>query len=783
MIDEGKRLHKLGFSILWLKPNSKAPIEAKWTSGPRKTWGQLQDQYRYGYNFGVRFGKTSKFEDGTYLAVIDCDVKSPEKKHLKEMEAKLKELLPTFGRTPQVSSGRGNGSRHIYIRTVTPIVPFRFSQSPEKVRVLMPSLKKFSGIEQETLSAADMKEGWHLRAAWEISVMGEGQQAVLPPSIHPDTGNSYEWAVPLTSFQDIPIVSLGSAPRAAKDEVVQDFNAIDDVDLVSSDLPDSSVALILNGAGCEDKSAALFTACIAMVKARFSDDEILSVLTDKDNFLGEAAYRHANTQSRKRAAEWVRRYTLAKVKDEISAENDFDGDVVETKLEKKEAAKQRDKFVGEQAAADGSWQLKIERQSDHANAKPKPTLKNITWILSHAIHAKLFCYDPFSIRTAYAMRAPWGGTKGQAITDIDPVLIKGWLAEHHRFEPTVNTIWEAIHLMAQENTVHPIKEYLNGLPKWDGEERLGIYLKKYFGATAPDFYLSEVFTTWMVAAVRRIFEPGTKHDWMLILEGIQGIGKSSLIEILAGQKYFIDKLPALDDKDAAQVLQGIWLVEMGELKELRKNELETVKGFISRRVDKYRPSYGRASIEAPRQCLFAGSTNASQYLKDDTGNRRFIPVHLGTDLHFKAVERDRDQLWAEALIYYRNEIVPNSILSKPVKAYLKQAHAERMTTDDSDVMMEQILDFLHKQESKSDGEKFDLEKFKMMDLFEGVGPLAGWRHGGWNYQLAAKALRRIGGNTRFVRGSTYWKIEKSPHPAHPTKEVDHAKQSVKDLDW
>jgi predicted P-loop ATPase len=574
--------------------------------------------------------------------------------------------------------------------------------------------------------------------------------------------------VPLLSWEDMPVVDLGETAGEKKpDVVVEDFKA-EDVCLISSELPESTVNMILTGEGLgSDRSAALFTVTIAMVKARFTDNEILSVLTDKENFLGETAYSHAQTTSRKRAAAWLARYTLAKVKAELSAAKLFDQEVIISEETQADIKKQAAGIKGGKTHSD-DWQAKIEREGGKPEARPKASLKNLCLILRQAVSPGLFKYDNFALRITYGVAAPWGGVAGESIRDVDPISIKHWLAHHHRFEPSVPLVWEAILKIAEENKFHPIQDYLRSLPEWDGVPRIAGWLKKHFHAHGPDFYLDEVFEKWLVGAVTRVFEPGAKFDWMLILEGDQDIGKSSFIEILASPKYFIDKLPDLGDKDAAQALQGIWLVEMGELKELKRNEIETVKGFITRRIDKYRPSYGRATIEAPRQCLFAGSTNAEKYLKDDTGNRRFVPVRLSGHLDFAQLEEDRSQLWAEALAIYDSGFGPTGELSGEAKEYLKTAHAVRMTEDDSNVMQERILDCLETNGKDSDGNVFNFERFKLLDLFSDFGPLKDWKAGGWTSQLAGRAIKRLGARQIKIRGRTHWRIMKSgPTPPGP----------------
>jgi predicted P-loop ATPase len=156
----------------------------------------------------------------------------------------------------------------------------------------------------------------------------------------------------------------------------------------------------------------------------------------------------------------------------------------------------------------------------------------------------------------------------------------------------------------------------------------------------------------MTSAVARVFEPGAKADCCLILEGSQGIGKSSALRLLGGE-WFTDDLPDLGTKDAAFQLRGVWIVEISELASFRGIEANRIKAFISRQSDRYRPPYARKPIEAPRQCVFAGTANQSVYLHDETGGRRFWPFRCGC-LKADELARDRDQLWAEALLRYRS---------------------------------------------------------------------------------------------------------------------------------
>ena len=217
-------------------------------------------------------------------------------------------------------------------------------------------------------------------------------------------------------------------------------------------------------------------------------------------------------------------------------------------------------------------------------------------------------------------------------------------------------------MVARDIMHHPVRERLNGL-KWDGTARLDSWLTDYLGvepATGYDAeksqahrYTSEVGLRWLISAVARVYQPGCKADHCLILEGPQGVGKSTAAATLALEDaWFADEIADLGTKDSAQDLRGKWIIELGELSALKRGEIERVKAFMSRKVDHYRPSYGRRSQDFPRQCVFIGITNADAYLGDETGGRRFWPVKVGK-IDLEKLKADREQLWAEAVAAYR----------------------------------------------------------------------------------------------------------------------------------
>ena len=261
-------------------------------------------------------------------------------------------------------------------------------------------------------------------------------------------------------------------------------------------------------------------------------------------------------------------------------------------------------------------------------------------------------YDRFKLRQVKLDRMPWDKSFDgypKQWTDDDDIYLQAWF---HRYElkPSMEVVKYSARLSALRKDFHPVLDYLNSL-QWDGTKRLDDLFVRYFNASNTDFSRI-VGAKFLIGMVARAYSPGCKRDEMIVLEGEQGIRKSTALNIIATDEYFSDSLPNLHDKDAAQHLQGLWLVEIAELAAMRRSDVEDVKRFTATRIDKFRPAYGHHVIESPRTAIFAATTNDDRYLKDHTGARRYWPIKCGL-IDTDGLQRDRDQLFAEAVQRYR----------------------------------------------------------------------------------------------------------------------------------
>ena len=283
---------------------------------------------------------------------------------------------------------------------------------------------------------------------------------------------------------------------------------------------------------------------------------------------------------------------------------------------------------------------------------------------------------------------PLGWERASAtLTDMDMKYLLLYLEEHYGLT-SEKKVENAIQIVANENRYHPVRDYLNGL-QWDGTERIRFCLHHFLGADTDD-YTFEALKLFMMGAIRRVFQPGSKFEVMLCLVGGQGAGKSTFFRLLAVKDdWFSDDLKKLDDENVYRKLQGHWIMEMSEMiATANARSIEEIKSFLSRQKETYKVPYETHPADRLRQCVFGGTTNRQDFLpRDRTGNRRFIPVTVypeRAEVHIlddEATSRAYiDQMWAEAMTIYRSGRYKLSF-SAEMNAYLKVHQQDFMQED------------------------------------------------------------------------------------------------------
>jgi len=308
---------------------------------------------------------------------------------------------------------------------------------------------------------------------------------------------------------------------------------------------------------------------------------------------------------------------------------------------------------GKNAAALGEqdeWKGRLVRTRE---LEVKPTAHNLALIMQSdsRLHG-LFGFNELASRIELRQSPPWGGKAGLPFADTDATELAAWLGqpETYRLAAKPASVAEIVEAVAARLPFHPVRDYLDSLI-WDGRERIACDLVGWIGAEAGE-YTSRVFLMTLVSAVARVYEPGCKVDTMLVLEGRQGAGKTRFTRELFGADWYAEAMTSPGDKDFFQALQGRWVVEIGEMESFTKAEVGKIKQAITAQQDTYRASYARFARSYPRRCVFVGTTNEDQYLRDPTGGRRFLPVRVSA-IDVSTIVSVRDQLWAEAVHLYR----------------------------------------------------------------------------------------------------------------------------------
>jgi predicted P-loop ATPase len=360
-----------------------------------------------------------------------------------------------------------------------------------------------------------------------------------------------------------------------------------------------------------------------------------------------------------------------------------------------------------QSARDWTDDLKLD---DRGSVRPLLT-NLILFLCEHPTWKGVLAHDEFNARVVIRKRPPWGDETPQAPwTDHHESLTRVWF-QREGINAAQGDIGRAIQAAARANIFHPVRDYLDGLV-WDGTPRLDKWLVTYLHADDSD-YVRAVGPRFLISAVARVYRPGSKVDHVLVLEGPRGKYKSELLRILAiKDEWFTDRISSIGSKDSMQELAGVLLVELAELDAFTKASSSTSKAFLTRRRDRFRPPYGKHPINLPRQCVFAGSVNplAGGYLKDPTGARRIWPVACHGMLNCAALEHDRNQIWAEAVVRFKDG----------AKWWLETPELEALATAEqalrfkADVWKEPIVEWL--------GKRWDVRIAEALEHALGIAP-------------------------------------------------------------
>lgn len=702
VLNSVRPLVQAGASLHWLVPFEKRPINAKWSSLPRLDLPQLEAAYRPSANIGIRLGEPSKI-GALYLMLIDVDIRKIECEP--EVWAELIRLIPEARTLPSVISGSGGASRHLYLLSGK---PFRKS-----------NLAKSKGFEMVWNEAEQKHEKKH---DWMIDLYGTGVQAVLPPSIHPDTRKPYLWERPL----DLDLLEFGIGPiidskrieawglRAAEavaagDSDDDDLEALfaqspldlddEEIERTLRDLPadwvddywmwvDVGMALHHQFEGGDDG--------LALWKEWSSSYERYSEKACDDKWPSLAwKPRHKNDSPKT-----FRSLIQAANANRLAGEHDFDLDLGDDSFDAGPKTGTAlvvandyslDDLLGDgppppaaeavvtaQPKIDPDWQNLLHRNEE---GELKSTLHNMSLIVRNDIRMHgVAAINEFT--QEIALRNPPRRVKkkresGWAVVNLEGRIwqvldrLNGdpWSDSHdtairaiieapttqggYGIKVTDRDLKGAIDTAAQIHAFHPVREELLR-ETWDGQRRAETMFIDYLGCPDTPYHRKASWMT-LLGAVTRVFEPGHKFDFVPILEGVQGKGKSTFIRILGLEWYNELTGEISDPRQMVEVMQGSWVMEIGELSSMHRSEVNELKAFVSRTRDRARPAYAKRAQTYPRQCIFIGSTNDDEYLRDQTGGRRFWPIkcNLPGQIDNRRFETEVRQIWAEVVQAYQ----------------------------------------------------------------------------------------------------------------------------------
>lgn len=653
-----------GASLHWLVPGDKIPIAKDWSELPNQSIGDLERTHRVNANIGIRPGQWSRVRD-LYLHIVDLDIRRADLAH--EAWAAILAMWPNARAFPSVISGSGGESRHLYFLSK---VPYRKKKLAKSAGWSMVFDKK----KQREVKKHD----------WEIDILGTGAQAVIPPSIHPETGKPYLWEREL----DLSMPFL----LEIQPEIIEKWQLsepeTDDFDL-------------------DDIESDLISEPINMDSAEI--DRILEDLPedwveDRDQWLivGQALHHQfrGTNEGFEVWCEWSRQSAKFDAKDSAVVWKSFKGNKNPIRMPtliqaanvarlKREMDLDDDGFAPPAAKStdlsdllagpspamaanaektiiyDPEWESLLHRTEEGEVKATLPNAVQIVWNdprtrglieYNEFWQRHVFRREPLLRRRKHDKGRPVINLEGPIWTVKDKLNGEPWTDTHdfalrqfieaprtqggYGFKLSDRDLIGAISLCAQRNRFHPVRERILSQP-WDGKPRVETLFVDLLGCDDTIYHRQASLLT-LVGMVTRVFEPGHKFDFVPILEGVQGKGKSTFIQTL-GMDWYGELTGDISKvSDMIAIMAGKTVIEIGELSAMARHEVNELKAFVSRPTDEGRLPYEKRSTVFRRQCIFIGSTNNREYLRDETGNRRYWPIECKLD-----GEIDNDRLRAE----------------------------------------------------------------------------------------------------------------------------------------
>ena len=355
------------------------------------------------------------------------------------------------------------------------------------------------------------------------------------------------------------------------------------------------------------------------------------------------------------------------------------------------AAKLKSQAPKKERKAKDGWEERLSRDKQ-GRVEPEP--RNVLAILlNDEALAKAVRYDEFGRKLVVSKDLPWRPASfSSSWRDEDDSCLRNYLSLRYQLNGRF-AIEDSLSQITLQNRFHPVRDWLNSIgTQWDGVRRVDRLLVDYLGAEDSP-YVRAVTRYVLLAAVKRIFEPGCKFDEMMVLSGAQGIGKTLILSKLGGE-WFSNSFKDVENKDSWQSMTGKWLIEIGELRAKKRSDEDAMKNFLSKTEDVYRPAYGRYAQSFPRQCVFIGTVNDDEFLNDATGGRRYLPIECkGIKQGSKVANMTKEtveQIWSEVYLLYKSGVdvrLPQSIMAKA-----EEVREEYTSGNDDVAFIEEYLD-------------------------------------------------------------------------------------------